>query len=89
MADLSALPMTLALGSPTYSTLYTAMLPDCGGILVPVFSHRPKDVDLLRGREGSLPAAPAVALSAEFIMDQLRDDPLEPDLVNELHADQC
>jgi len=66
------------------------MLPDWPRILVPVvLTAQGLLVYFAAGRE-NLPAAPVLSgFPAEFsAWSQLRDDPLEPELVNDLHADQ-
>jgi EpsI family protein len=66
------------------------MLPDWPRTLVPVFLiAQGLMVYLVSGRE-NLPAPPILSrFPAEISQwSQLREDPLEPELVNELHADQ-
>src|ERR1700730_10089871 len=67
-----------------------AMLPDWSRILAPVFlAAQGLLVYFVAGRE-NLPATPVLSrFPAEIsVWSQLREDPLEPELVNELHADQ-
>jgi EpsI family protein len=66
------------------------MLPDWSRILVPVFlTAQSLLIYFVAGRE-NLPATPILSrFPGEFSQwSQLREDPLEPELVNELHADQ-